>query len=272
MGCRLPLPGIAMPDSPLPSAVPAIDRILERLGPHPAVFLDYDGTLTDIVGEPSQARIGEEERAVLRQLSGLVPVGVISGRALDDVRAIVAVDGLSYSGSHGFEIETIDGRRMSRPEAADAVPQLQAAGEFLTDEVADLGGVVVEVKPYAIAVHTRLAESDSMREAAADLVRETAARFDQLSLRGGKEIHELRPAMDWDKGAALTQLVGFLPAGHVPLYVGDDETDEDGFLAAERLSGVGIIVGSPPLDTAASYQLKEPDEVLRFLQALTARL
>ncbi len=258
---------------PPQDALGAMDHVIKALDGRPAVFLDYDGTLTPIVDDPAEATISEPERAVLRRLSEVAPVAIVSGRGLDDVKSLVQVSGLTYSGSHGFEIEMPDGSRSEQEAAADAVSQLDDAESTLIAGSAELLGVMIERKPYAIAVHTRRAETQEAREAAGELAEEVVGRFDRLVLRGGKEIHELRPALDWDKGAALKQLLELVEQNPVPLYIGDDETDEDGFLAVRTLSGVGIRVGGAPgPETWADYVLNEPADVLIMLSSLADSL
>lgn len=259
-------------EAPTPAleSVEIIDRLL---GDATAVFLDYDGTLTPIVDDPADATISDDDRSILRALADKVPLAIVSGRGLDDVRSMVDVDGLTYSGSHGFEIELADGRRMDQDKAASAVPQLDQAEKALVANARDLTGVFVERKPYAIAVHTRRAVSDEVRERAGALAAEVSTDFDQLVLRGGKEIHELRPALKWDKGAALSQLLGLLPDDPVPLYIGDDETDEDAFLACRREGGLGLLVGSASgAETWADFTLSHPRDTFEFLARLSGSL
>lgn len=256
-----------------PQATQSFDEIVDRLGGKPAVFLDYDGTLTPIVDDPGAADIGETERMVLSDLAEVVPVAIVSGRGLDDVKSHVVVDGLTYSGSHGFEIEMPDGERVDQEEAGDAVPELDQAEDLLREGAGGLTGIVIERKPYAIAVHTRRAKSEEARAAAGDLARDIASRFDGLVLRGGKEIHELRPAIDWDKGAALSHLRSLLPGDPIPLYIGDDETDEDGFYAVRREKGMGILVGKARGgETWADFTLFDPAEAIEFLSRLARSL
>jgi trehalose 6-phosphate phosphatase len=251
-------------------AMGSFDEISGLLGQKPAIFLDYDGTLTPIVDDPDAANIGDEERRVLAGLAATVPVAIVSGRGLDDVRSHVAVEGLTYSGSHGFEIEMPDGERVEQEEAGEVVPELDEAEELLASGAASLEGVMIERKPFAIAVHTRRARSEAGREGAGALAREVVARFDGLVLRGGKEIHELRPAIDWDKGAALTHLRDLLPGDPTPLYIGDDDTDEDGFYAVRRGGGAGILVGHEEGgNTWADFTLSDPPQAIAFLSRLT---
>ena len=257
---------------PPPHALASLDHLTSRLSGHPAVFLDYDGTLTPIVDDPVQANIDDEARSSLEGLAQIGPVSIVSGRGLDDVRSHVRVDSLNYSGSHGFEIELADGTRIEQEEAAGAIPDLDQAEQLLENGTQALSGVFVERKPYAIAVHTRRASSDNDRRAAASLAEDVAAKFDQLILTGGKEIHELRPAVEWDKGSAIERLLGLLPGDREPIYVGDDDTDEDGFRAARRLGGVGVVVGPKAgAETWADYSLVDPDEVIQFLARLAVR-
>lgn len=256
-----------------PSALQAFEAIVDQLGGKPAVFLDYDGTLTPIVDDPDAANIGDHERTVLHRLAGKVPLGIVSGRGLDDVRSHVSVEGLTYSGSHGFEILMPDGERVEQEKAGEAVPLLDQAEGLLVDGATGLPGIMIERKPYAIAVHTRRARSEEARAAAGDLANEVASRFEGLVLRGGKELHELRPAIDWDKGAALVHLRSLLPDDPAPLYVGDDETDEDGFWAVRREGGLGILVGERKGgDTWADFTLSEPRQTIEFLSRLADSL
>src|SRR3954470_7999777 len=96
----------------LPSPLNLIDEIIaaaaeKRL----AVFLDYDGTLTPIVSQPEDAWLTDSMRETLRSLAARVPVAILTGRDLDDVRGLVLVDGIVYAGSHGFDIAGAGGLR-----------------------------------------------------------------------------------------------------------------------------------------------------------------
>lgn len=257
------------------SALRSIDDVILILGNRPAVFLDYDGTLTPLVDDPADATIGPREREMLRHLSHRTSVAVVSGRGLDDVRSLVGVDGLFYAGSHGFEIESPDGKHFEHRAAVEVLADLDEAQRLLEQEVTDLDGVVVERKRFAIAVHTRRASSRMIRMRAGHVTADVASRFDRLRLTGGKEIHELRPAVAWDKGAALIYVLDFLPGHPKPLYIGDDETDEDAFLTVRKqVGGVGILVGSvdSAAETWADFSLDSPEETVEFLTELTAGL
>jgi trehalose 6-phosphate phosphatase len=256
--------------SALPSAVTRLDEIRDILGGRrPAVFLDYDGTLTPIVDDPAQARLPADTRETVELLAARTPVAIMSGRDLEDVRELVAIEGIWYAGSHGFDIFDPAGERIER--AREYLSPLASAEAELRDALANVEGARVEHKRFAIAIHDRGASRASQRRIS-ETVRSTAARHPQLRVTGGKRIHELRPDLDWDKGRALLWLIEELDLAHdeyLPLYVGDDETDEDAFTAlAER--GLGFVVRGEDdaRPTRADYALADPREVRRLLEQL----
>lgn len=256
---------------PPPSAVRRFGDFLAALsGRKPALFLDYDGTLTPIVDRPDQALLPEATRAAVDRLARLCPVAVVSGRDLDDVGAMVGLDGLVYAGSHGFDIR---GPGVRTQIGLEYVPALRRAADSLEKGLAHIAGALVERKRFAVSVHTRLVAA-GLKPAVADTVRAVAAAEPELRITGGKEILELRPDLPWDKGRAvlaLLDLLGPSEVGTMPVYIGDDETDEDAFRAL-RGRGIGIRVTDHPAGTAAQWSLSDPDEVRLFLDRLATEL
>ncbi len=241
--------------------------ILERAaGRRLALFLDYDGTLTPIVERPEDAVLAPETREALRRLAGRHALAIVSGRDLADVRARVGLAGLTYAGSHGFDIDGPAGSHVHEA-ARDSAPRLAAAAGELERETAALAGVQVERKRFAVAVHFRRARPTDVPavEAAVD---RALARHAGLRKTGGKMIFELRPDVDWDKGRAVLWLIETLRLGDaLPVYIGDDVTDEDAFRALAG-RGLGIAVQDAPQPTAASLTLRDPDEVRALLGGL----
>jgi trehalose 6-phosphate phosphatase len=248
----------------LPSALEHVEEITAR-SDQLAVFLDYDGTLTAIVSDPKEALLSDSMRQTLQALVTRASVAVLSGRELDDVRNRVAIDGIVYAGSHGFDIAGPHG--LHRQEAIEFLPALDVAEKQLREKLAGIAGVLIERKRFSVATHYRnVNESDFPKLERA--VSEVAARHRELRRMEGKKVYELLPCTDWDKGKALLWLLENLGLEHGkvhPIYIGDDRTDEDAFRALGQ-RGVGILVSEEPRPTAASYSLKDPAEVERFLR------
>jgi trehalose-phosphatase len=255
----------------LPSALDHGDDLRRLIADRrPAVFLDYDGTLTPIVERPEDALLPPSTRAVIERLGRLVPLAILSGRDLSDVRRMVGVEGITYAGSHGFDVSRSDGSAHQR--GREFLPDLDAAARALETRLAAIPGARVERKTFAIAVHFRQVEEQRIPEVDAG-VTEIAAAHPRLRRTGGKKVFELRPDIDWDKGAAvrwLLEVLGLEGTEHVPIYVGDDETDEDAFRAVREL-GVGIVVRGEGDDrqTAARFALRDTEETRAFLELVS---
>jgi len=239
----------------------------------PALFLDYDGTLTPIVSRPEMAVLDPAMRERLRRLAALCPVAIVSGRDLVDLRGRVGLDGLIYAGSHGFDIEAPSGGRQFGLEYR---PALQAAAERLGRELAGITGVLMEAKAFGVAVHTRNVADEASKARVRAAVEAAHAESGRLRLTFGKEVLELRPDLDWDKGHAVLSLIeAERMEGRLPVYVGDDLTDEDAFRAlAGRAAGaaLGLQVGDHGQATAATHRLPDIASVGALLDALAAAL
>jgi trehalose-phosphatase len=255
----------------VPRALERVAKIRDILGARPAIFLDFDGTLAPIVDHPSRSRMPQSTRTALRNLVERVPVAVISGRSAIDVRDLVGVPGIIYSGSHGQEISFPDNTRFEYPESVEHLGSLDKAERLLAEKLIEEPGVWVERKPFAIAVHTRQAELEKSREVAKDAAY-AVAESENLRIHGGKEIWELRPPVDWHKGKAIKYLLGFIENG-VPLFIGDDETDEDGFVEVRKSRGVSVVVEkSDDRLTSADYRLHTTHDTTTFLTKLREAL
>ncbi|MEA5389468.1 trehalose-phosphatase [Haloarculaceae archaeon H-GB11] len=239
--------------------------LAERLEDEGELFvgLDFDGTLAPIVTDPESASIRPESQRWLRELAAHpdVALAVISGRALDDLVERVDLDRIIFAGNHGLELRYGD-RTVVHPDAATAQDAMAALAERLRRGAAEIPGTRVEDKSLTLTVHYR--ETPSDREAEVEtLVEDALADVEpDLELVAGKQVYEIRPAVDWDKGAAVAALSDASPAA-TAVYVGDDTTDEDAFRTVQP-DGVGVKVG-PEEDTAATVSLADPAEVEAFL-------
>jgi alpha,alpha-trehalase len=257
----------------LPSAMATIDDVLDRLkDKRLAVCLDYDGTLTPIVDRPDLALLSDRMRQTLARLASVATVAVISGRDLRDIKRLVALDGIYYSGSHGFEIAGPDQGEQASEHGAEYLPLLDQAERALRLRLADTKGILVERKRLSLAVHYRLvAPSDHQR--VKRITDEVVAEHSGLRRTLGKMVYDLQPDIDWHKGKAVATLLSTLGLDGddvLPLYIGDDVTDEDAFREL-RDRGLGIVIKGQRRSTFATLSLADTDEVQGFLEALMRR-
>jgi trehalose-phosphatase len=234
----------------------------------PIFFFDYDGTLTPIVKDPEKAVIGEDVREILKELSHMFHVAVISGRDMDHIRDFIRLESIIYAGSHGYRISGPGGLHMEKEQAKKILPVLHEVETILKKSLEqEIRGVQIERKQYAIAIHYRNAPSGTP-ERINKVVRELIQGYDSLKTGRGKKILEVKPSMDWHKGKAvrwiLEELGLTLSGEYLPVYFGDDITDEDAFRTLSD-DGIGILVGEHDQPSAADYQLKDEGQVKQFL-------
>ncbi|MGY6499465.1 MAG: trehalose-phosphatase [Acidimicrobiales bacterium] len=257
----------------LDDAVDRWDVISTRLGDHPTVCLDFDGTLSPLVDIPDAAALADGAAAVLDRLAPLCTLAIISGRGADDVAGRVGARRQYLAGSHGFEIVSPEGRRHDHPDAAATVAVLDEVQRDLTESLADVDGVVVERKRFGLTVHDRMVADHDLDRVRA--VASEAGRRPHLRVTHGKRVTELRPDVDWDKGRAVRWLIDQIDADERTIvYVGDDTTDEDALrILGPRDVGVVVADGShPDAVTAAEFRLDDPAAVVRWLDRLADQL
>lgn len=244
----------------------------KRLG----VFLDYDGTLTPIVARPDDAVISPGMREVVRGLAGRCTVCVVSGRDRPVVQRLMGVDDLVVAGSHGFDIWSPTGGALEREEGRAFAGLLERVTVTLRQLTEPLVGALVEPKKSSVALHYRLVGEGERPRIKAIVDDILAAEPDALKVTPGKMVYEIQPKIDWNKGRAVLYLLEALNLGGddvLPLYIGDDITDEDAF-GALRGRGIGILVADPDdvevagRATRAEYVLRDTREVEMFLDAL----
>ncbi|WP_436906742.1 trehalose-phosphatase [Halosimplex marinum] len=252
----------------------AREGVADRLAAAPGVVccLDFDGVLAPIVDDPDAAAMPAPlgERLVALRECESVRVAVVSGRELSDLRDRVGIDGIAYAGNHGLE-RWVDGERSVASDARRSADAVARVCDRLDDQLAHVPGVGIEDKDLTATVHVRDVPDDRVPEVER-VVRETveeamSAGGPAMEIRDGKAIREIRPAVDWDKGRAVERLAEAAPDGWLPLYVGDDVTDEDAFRVLDgesgSLDGVGILVGQR--ETAADVRIGSQRDVRELL-------
>lgn len=254
----------------LPELTKNIESFFKKLESQQlALFLDYDGTLTPIVSKPEDAVINPEMKQAVYALSQLIPVAVISGRDRKDVGNMVGLDNLIYSGSHGFDSKGPD-FEYQHEAGVNCLPEFDAAEDELIQKLKDIENAKVERKLFAIAIHYRNVKENEVQNVEA-ITNDVYQKYKCFKKAGGKKIIELKPDIDWHKGKALLWLLKKLDLNKpsiLPVYIGDDVTDEDAFKALPEVEGVGILVGDHEMETNAHYRLENVDQVKEFLQKL----
>lgn len=236
-----------------------------------ALFLDFDGTLSPIVDDPATAKLASEVRDTLQQLArrDSLILTVISGRAVEDVFVRVRIEGVIYAGNHGLEIF---GRnlRFVEAEADSRRDSLRRLREVVAAKLRHVAGVIVEDKDLTVSVHYRQA-SDIDFPAIEDAVRSSVAAAGALfRLNSGRKVLEIVPRTSWHKGAAAQWIISQLGKDSLlPIYLGDDNSDEDAF--AVLRDAVTVRVGHPSA-SSATYGVPGPEEVHQFLRWLEGRV
>jgi len=238
------------------------------------LFLDYDGTLTPIVSAPEKASITKEIRGLLIELekSPYYKLAIISGRALNDIKNIIGLKGIIYSGNHGLELEgpKIKFEPIVSLRYKAALKQIK---NDLNKKISIIKGAFVEDKGLSLSLHYRLVDKKNIPQVKT-VFHETIILYlvrNKIKIKTGKMVLEVRPPLEWDKGKMVLwllarQKVALKDKEVVPVYIGDDKTDEDAFKVLKN-KGITIFVGNPK-PSYAQYYLKDTNEVKEFLKGI----
>lgn len=247
-------------------------RLLEQsldLSPPPArlgwsYFIDFDGTLVDFARTPGEVTVDDDLRALLHAVHGAVhgALAIVSGRPLVELDHFIALPHLPMAGQHGLEWRDAFGCVSRMPRLSLSPHIVQAARHW----AAERPGTLVEVKDFSVALHVRSVPAlmaDAL-EIGRQLVSSDPSR---LMLQPGAFVVEIR-CRGGDKGDIVNRLLRDRPfLGRRPVFIGDDLTDEHGFMAATRGGGFGILVGGER-KTGARHRLAGPDAVKAWLRPL----
>lgn len=231
-----------------------------------ALFLDFDGTLVEIVDTPEEVEPAEGLKSTLTgclsHLGGAL--AVVSGRPVQEIDWFLSPLRLPAAGLHGLEYRL---KSEDPVVAAEIGTEIEVLRDRLSRAKVIRDGVFVEDKGSAIAVHFRALPQSGpdilafMKDAIADL--------EDLHLVSGKMVVEAKPDL-WDKGRIVETFMEERPfQGRIPVFIGDDTTDEDGMRAAHRLGGFGVKVGAG--ESVANFRLKDVPAVHRWLTSRRSR-
>jgi trehalose 6-phosphate phosphatase len=242
-------------------------EIAGRVGRARAVrlFLDFDGTLVAIRRTPEGVTFSPRTRQVLDRISNhrRVTAVIVSGRRRGVLRQYVGLPRVRYWGLYGWERGPV--RRLSRA----AVWELSRVRASLVAGLRNHRGVRLEDKRMSLSVHTRGATRRARAKAYELLVR-TLQPCSHLHVLPGSQVWEVLPRQIPGKGAAIREAVQRWRVPFLPIYVGDDTTDEPAFALLDR--GITVKVGGSDQHTRARYWLASPAEVRGFIERLEGEL
>ncbi|GGD26478.1 trehalose 6-phosphate phosphatase [Aureimonas glaciei] len=225
-----------------------------------AVFLDFDGTLVEFDDDPRQVAIAPAalERLAALQRSHSGALAIVSGRRIVDLDLFLAPLTFAAAGVHGLERRVVAGGEtlmLAGPEALDTVRAALAA------PLAAMPGLSLEDKGTALVIHYRTAPK--LSAPALEMMQSAIADRSDLVLMQGEGIVEVHPA-GMDKGRAVADLMQEkVFAGRIPVYVGDDVTDEFALAYVREAGGVSVKIGKA--QSAAEFRLEDVTALHRWL-------
>ncbi|MCF8709720.1 trehalose-phosphatase [Rhizorhapis sp. SPR117] len=230
-----------------------------------SLFLDFDGTLVELADRPENVSVSDNLHQLLHDVRQMLEgrLAIVSGRSVATLRREFGLGDFLLSGSHGLEHASPDQPVQAPPRPSEIELVLDRLSAFASGKT----GLLVEEKSLGAALHFRLAPE---REAECLELCRQLARETGLYLQYGKMLFELRPGSG-GKGSAVVHLLEQTELGTGrPVFIGDDITDEAGFIATAQQGGSGILVG-PHRQTAAHYRLMDVTAVHVWLSQYCAQ-
>ncbi len=253
------------------SSLEELNRRLAQIE-HLWLFLDYDGTLVDFAPAPDKVDPTPEVAELVARL-GQQPrlrVAIISGRGLRQLQLLLPVPGIILAGTYGIEIQTSEGKIVTRVDYSAIRPVLDDLKQCWEGLIAGRQGYFLEDKVWTLALHAHFAADAEAEEVltAARRVASAASSSSLFRVFDGHRFFEIGPALA-HKGRTVEYLLEHYPwAGAVPLYLGDDARDEEAFGVIKTFKGVSVLVTAVPRDTVAEYHLSSPQAARLWLETL----
>lgn len=236
------------------------------------LFLDYDGTLADFAPTPEHIYPDQALIDLLARLSQhpRIRITVVSGRRLDHVAALVPLSGVLLAGTYGVELQTPQGERLHRVTYTTIRPTLEDLKKDWQRLIAHREGFFLEDKGWALALHARFAAAEEAKAVLAEAraKADDVASLGSLRVLGGDRFLELGPRLA-HKGKTVVYLLKRYPwAGALPVYLGDDDKDEEAFEVVKGQDGIAILVSPEPRHTQADCRLPSPQAARQWLEQL----
>ncbi len=254
------------------------EQVMEQVLDHDRLwlFLDYDGTLADLAPTPEWVVTDAAVVALVTRLAqcSRVRVAVVSGRTLSQLRQLFPVPNILLAGTYGVEMFTPEGELVQRADRGVIRPVLEQLKSIWQPRIADRSGFFLEDKGWALALHARYATEAEADQVLAD-ARLTALRLasvHEFHVLQGQRFLEVGPAVA-RKGRAVSYILDrFAWPGALPVYLGDDDQDEDAFETIKVYRGVTLVVSALQRKTLADARLTSPQAARDWLDTLAEQL
>ena len=234
-----------------------------------ALLFDYDGTLTPIVEHPRLATLDDRTGRLLAALADRprIRVGILSGRKLDELKSLVPLHGLYFSGTGGMELD-LRGRRLNHPHADHITAMIDRLADYLEGQLSAYPNAWIETKGLGLTVHYRQTPA-KMHDALRTLVVEAVSNFTgELRLVPGPKAWEVTPDNGWSKGTAVRLILAdFVAATDMLFYAGDGANDSEAIAEVAEMGGITVGIG-PDAPEAAEFRLPDHAVLRDFLGRL----
>jgi trehalose-phosphatase len=238
------------------------------------LFLDYDGTLADFAQTPDEIYPDRQLIDLLNELvkQPSIQVAVISGRRLEHIRSLIPLQGILLAGTYGIEIQDPSGEQIDRVSFEQIRPTLDQIKPQWRDLIRASQDIYLEDKGWSLALHAKFLDQEQAVEIldqAREIIQQEDVPAELFRVLGGHKFLEVAPRLA-NKGITIHYLINNIPLnGELPVYIGDDDKDEEAFEVILEYSGVAIKVDSQPGgNTVAQMHLESPQAVRRFLASL----
>lgn len=241
------------------------------------LFLDYDGTLVFLKDKPDDIITPNKVKIVLEKLirDPEFNIFIITGRTLHEIKNLLDIKGLSFAALHGLEVCLANGKKFCWKPSENEQSILKKIKEKVFYEFKEEKGIYIEDKGVTLAFHYRMLPRERVKYTTGRFV-DIVKRTDEgnvLEIIKGAELIEIR-SRGWNKGKATEFLLNNINGRKyaIPIYIGDDTTDEDAFACLKNRGLTIFVSNGSEKPTSAQYWLKNPDDVLVFLKSiLTAK-
>ena len=233
------------------------------------LFLDLDGTIVPIRKNPSSVKLSDSMKSILEKALKVkgITIAIISGRDINGLKKIVKIKGMIYSGNHGMEVGNEEKIKVLIKNKY-FIKDLKKICGTLRKELKPYKGIIIEDKTLTLSVHFRMVDNKQVKQIKKifDKVLSSYLFKKNIAVFSGKKVWEIRPVSIYNKGKIVKILLAS-KGKIVPIYFGDDHTDEDAFKALKR-KGISVKVGNKTSKSCADFYVENLADVRKTLKLI----